>query len=116
MGLDLRMYPVRLDSASIRMIRIDVGAWETAVDHPPFCSAFNDPQPDISLRLQAELPKGVEVWNYPDRSYQQVEYVLDPPGYRRQSRWEDRERSMPYRIVEGDEDFAAHATSGQGVP
>jgi hypothetical protein len=115
MGFDLWTYPVRLDSPSVRGIRVDAATWVTAFGFPPFCSAFGDPVPEVSLRLQAELPPDVEGWSYPDRSYQQAEYLLDPDGYRRLTSWEDRERSMPYRIIEGDEEFAAHAVGVQGV-
>lgn len=115
MGLDLWTYPVRLDSPSISRIRAEAEAWETAVGYPPFCPPQDDPLPEISIRIQAELPSNIEAWNYPDRSYVQAEYLLDPAGFRALSSWQERERSAPYRIVQGQEWFAAHATSGQGI-
>ena len=114
MGLDLWFYPVWLDSPSIRMIRTDAAAWETAVGGP-FCPSPRGAVPDMSLRLQAELPCEVYMWNYPDRSYGQAEYLLDPAGYRTLVSWQERERSLPYRIIEGEQRFAAHAVGGQGV-
>ncbi|MET7399723.1 hypothetical protein ABZS66_40200, partial [Dactylosporangium sp. NPDC005572] len=41
-------------------------------------------------------------------------YLLDPVAYRAVRTWEERERTVAYRIVAGDQAFATHATSGQG--
>ncbi len=42
--------------------------------------------------------------------------ISDPAGYRMRTSWPERERSLPYRIIEGDEVFAVHARGGRGVP
>lgn len=36
--------------------------------------------------------------------------------FNRHGSYEVRERSMPYRINHGDEEFAEHARGGQGPP
>lgn len=41
--------------------------------------------------------------------------LLDPVGFRRSSSYEERERTLEHRVVRGDQRFAEHATSGQGV-
>ncbi|MGH3715107.1 MAG: DUF1877 family protein [Micromonosporaceae bacterium] len=116
MALDLGSYPVRLGSAPMRLIRADARAWQAAVDHPPFCDRPADSLPEVSRQLQAEFPDGLERdWNFPDRSYGQAEYLLDCAGYRTLKSWPERERSLPYRIIEGDEEFAVHATGVQGI-
>lgn len=71
-----------------------------------------------SVRLLGELPEGLapERALFPDRSHEQAEYLLDPLGRRAIESWAERERSVPYRIVHGDEPFADHAAGVQGVP
>lgn len=65
----------------------------------------------------SDWPEGLE-WRvgFLDRSYEAVEYLLDPVTYRLLTDWEQRERSLSYRIVHGDDYFAEHAVSGQGIP
>ncbi|GAA3835404.1 hypothetical protein GCM10022226_66210 [Sphaerisporangium flaviroseum] len=119
MGLDLSASPVRLNSPAVRLIQVDAQAWEFASLHPPFTSPspYDEPLPDVSRELLATLPEGFGIARpYPDRSYGQAEYLLDPAGYRALTGWPERERSLPYRIIEGDRPFADHATGGQGVP
>jgi hypothetical protein len=116
-GLDLWSCPVRLESVPMRLIRSDARVWEVAVDHAPFCDLPAGSLPEISRQLQAEFPDGLHrTWNFPGRSYGQAEYLLDPAGYRMRTSWPERERSLPYRIIEGAEVFAVHATGGQGIP
>lgn len=54
------------------------------------------------------------VEHFGDRSFHQAEYLLDPAAYREIRSWQQRERSIAYRIVNGDEVFAEHARTGQG--
>ncbi|ADD44390.1 DUF1877 family protein [Stackebrandtia nassauensis] len=116
MGVDWSASPVRLASDAMREIREDPQLWETASFYPPF---YDDPEPipEISRRLTADWPEGLE-WRvgFLDRAYNQVEYLLDPVAYRRMEDWARRERSLSYRIVHGDNPFAEHAVSGQGFP
>jgi hypothetical protein len=120
MGLDLSTIATRLDSASVRRIRQDAGACEVAELNPPFSYyAVDEPQPDISRELLADLPDELaHSWFYPfpDRSYQQAEYLIDPAGRRALTSWVERERSLNYRIIHGDEPFADHAVADQGHP
>jgi hypothetical protein len=53
---------------------------------------------------------------FPDRSQEQAEYLLDPLAHRAFGSWEERERSLSYRTIHGDDSFARHAESGQGHP
>jgi hypothetical protein len=53
---------------------------------------------------------------FPDRSQDQAEYLLDPLAHRDLGSWEERERSLPYRTIHGDDRFARHAVSRQGHP
>jgi hypothetical protein len=116
MGLDLQTFPVRLDSTPMRILRSDAQAWEDAVDHPPFCNLPSDSLPEISLQLLASFPNGLGLnYPFPDRSHEQAEYLLDPVGFRALTDWAERERSLPYRIIQGDRVFADHAASGQGM-
>ncbi|MER6951476.1 DUF1877 family protein [Nonomuraea sp. NPDC000554] len=116
MGLDLWASPVRLNSPSMRLIQINAQAWEVASLRPPFSFPEDEPLPDISRELLATLPEGFDfACPFPDRSYGQAEYLLDPAGYRELTGWPQRERSLPYRIIEGDKYFADHATGCQGL-
>jgi hypothetical protein len=104
-GLDFRSIRVPLDADPVRAIRADPALRATAEDYPPFGVRFGDEVlPEISEALLAVLPAGVR-WShhFGDRSFQQAEYLLD----RRVTRtWEERERTMAYRTVFGDERFA----------
>ncbi|QWF81988.1 DUF1877 family protein [Amycolatopsis sp. CA-230715] len=102
MGFDLSALPVRLDSAPLRRIRQDPRAWELADEQIP----------------PSELPHGLasERMLFPNRSHDHAEYVLDPAGRHAIAEWTERERSLPYRIIQGDEPFAEHARGVQGVP
>ncbi|MEU4779573.1 hypothetical protein [Micromonospora sp. NPDC023633] len=105
-----------LGADPVRAIRADPVLWELASEQPPFCRPWaGETLPDISRELLAVLPAGAGwVHSFGDRSFEQAEYLLDPKGHRATRTWEERERSMAYRIVHGDEVFAEHATSGQG--
>jgi hypothetical protein len=117
MGFDLRYLPVHLDCVPMKRIREDPELRSQAIEHPPFSKHVTTVLPEISQQLQAELPHGWR-WGscYPDRTQNQVEYLLDPPAYRCLDGWSRRKRSMPYRIVYGDECFAPQSTGGQGSP
>jgi hypothetical protein len=116
-GFDLRLYPVRLDSAAVALIRADAGVWEQASLHPPFGAIPDEPVPEISHELTAAVPAGFELTKcFLDRSFDQAEYILDPVGHRTRTSWLERQQSMPYRIIHGDQPFAPHARGGQGVP
>ena len=93
MAIDLWTIAVRLDSDPVRAARRDAEAWEA-----------------VSLD-----PRFTRTLVCPDRSYEQMEYLLDPAAYRGLTSWEQRERSMPYRIVQGDCVFADHARGSQGI-
>ncbi|MFI5888515.1 DUF1877 family protein [Actinoplanes sp. NPDC051513] len=118
MGLDFISITVPLDAAPMRMIRTDPGLWELADTHPPFAFADPDydvPLPKVSRQLLAVLPPGSGwISHFNGRAFEQAEYLLDPAAYRAPRTWEERERSMVYRIILGDELFAEHAQSGQG--
>ena len=118
MGLDLWAVPVRLDTAPLRAMRAGADAWEEAADHPPFASSWGEPAPPISREILERIPDGFAgaVLPLPSRSHDQAEYFLDPVAYRTHTSWEERERSLPHRIIRGDREFAEHATSGIGVP
>ncbi len=116
MGIDLKSIAVPLRADAIRAIRADAALWAVADEHPPFGRVWGDePVPEISRALVAALPAGTGwVDHFGDRSFHQAEYLLDPAAYREIQTWRQRERSLPYRIVNGDEVFAEHARSGQG--
>jgi len=116
-GFDLYSFRVRLDAPSIRRIQRDADAWDTAVTEPPFGSrAWTRPPPAISQRLLADFPDGLDQTNhFIDRSFHQAEYVLDPAAYRALTGWPERERSLPFRVIQGDQRFAEHARGTQGV-
>jgi hypothetical protein len=79
----------------------------------------------VSVELLASMPDSGWTALYPDhargihlftdRSYGQAEYLLDPANYRRIDSRAQRERTLPYRVIYGDEYFADHATGGQGI-
>jgi uncharacterized protein DUF1877 len=116
MGVDLRMCAVRLASEPMVQIRTDEAAWRSALDHPPFHWRSCGTPADVS-QLLAEVPNALTLnWDYPDRSFHQLEYLLDPVGYHRLTSYEEREQTLPYRIIEGDQLFAWHARGGQGRP
>jgi hypothetical protein len=98
-------------------MRENVVVWEEAVQHPPFASTWpGEPVPAISRQIVQSLPTGFESWwPFPGRTHGKAEYLIDPVGYRRLRSWEERERSLPFRAVRGDQPFAEHAMSGQGV-
>lgn len=114
-GIDLHSIAVPLDADPVQAIRADAELWAQASDQPPFCGPWGDePLPEISRALRAAIPAGW-VGHFGDRSFRQAEYLLDPVAYRTQARtWQERERTMVYRIINGAEAFAGHATSGQG--
>ncbi len=118
MGLDLRTIAVRLGSEPVRRIRHSADQWQEAAYRPPFGPRLGDEQlPEISLALIAEVPD-VQGWtaHFPDRSHDKAEYLLDPGAARELQTYAERERSLPYRVIFGDEDFAEHARAPQGVP
>lgn len=119
MGFSLESVPVRLDSAPMRALRAaDAEAVDEASLHPPFCERhyFGDPTPAANRELLALLPEGFDrPWRFPGRTHQQAEYLIDPVGHGRIRSREERERSLPYRIIHGDEPFAEHARGTQGV-
>lgn len=117
-GLDLRTIPVRLGAEPVRRIRASAGLWQEAAYRPPFGPRLGEEQlPEISLALIAEVPGG-QGWtgHFPDRSHGKAEYLLAPGTARELGSYAERERSLPYRVIFGDEDFAEHATAPQGVP
>jgi hypothetical protein len=115
-SFDLRSIAVPLDSPPIRRMRADEQAWQEASERPPFVSQdWGEPLPEISRELMDIVPRRW-TWSFPDRSHSQAEYLLDPAGSRALASWAERERSRPFRIIEGDEPFADHARGAQGVP
>ncbi|WP_330186190.1 hypothetical protein KZZ52_49035 [Dactylosporangium sp. AC04546] len=114
--MDVQSLAVSLDADPVRAIRADPELWASASEQPPFCAAWGDePLPDISQALLTAVPAGAGwVRHFEDRSFQQAEYLLDPMAYRAARTWEERERTVAYRIIAGDQAFAEHATSGQG--
>jgi len=73
--------------------------------------------PEISEEILAVVPPGTGwVSHFGDRSHEQAVYLLDPGAYREAHTWDDWERTMTYRMLLGDVEFAEHARSGQGVP
>ena len=115
-GIDLESIAVPLHADPVRAVRGSPALWGTASEHPPFCRARpGEALPAISQALVAVLPSGAGwVHHFVDRSQQQAEYLLDPVAYRTMQTWQEREASMAYRIIHGDEVFAEHALSGQG--
>ena len=113
----MRSIAVPLDAQPLRAIRADARLWQLAAAHPPFTtSPVPDTLPEISHAVLAALPTGSGwVDHFADRSFQQAEYLLDPVGFRRAHSWAQRERTTAYRTVHGDEVFAEHATSAQGM-
>ncbi|MFG1877196.1 DUF1877 family protein [Sphaerisporangium sp. NPDC049003] len=68
---------------------------------------------NLDRRLLAMLPEGFRTTDpFPDRSYNQAEYLLDPAAYRKLSDWPKRELSLPYRIIQGDRRFADRGNLG----
>jgi hypothetical protein len=118
-GIDLRSIAVPLRAEPIRAIRADAALWEQASTSPPFSRRLGDETlPDISRDLLAVMPADTGwVDHFDGRCFQQAEYLLDPLAYRTQARtWHERERTVAYRIVTGDDVFADHARTGQGFP
>jgi hypothetical protein len=119
MGLDVKMVPVRLDSAPMRAIRESAELWAQAELEPPFGSGggTREPVPAISGEITALIPEGFGSYDaFPGRTWMQAEYLLDPVDFRRPGRYDGDERPLPYRIVHGDQRFAEHAIAGQGAP
>ncbi|WP_165494955.1 DUF1877 family protein [Actinomadura roseirufa] len=122
MGIDLRSVPVLLDSEPLQAIRSDAAVWENASWRPPFGSGsgFGEPMPEVNKAMLADRPRSFDTfkgpWHSGSRSYGQAEYALDPAAYRQLNGYEERERSLPYRIVHGDRRFADHALATQGIP
>ncbi|MEU4538150.1 DUF1877 family protein [Streptosporangium sp. NPDC023825] len=74
-----------------------------------FSPPDDKPLSDLDRRLLATLPEEFRTTGpFPDRSYEQAEYLLDPADYRKVNSWPERERSLPYRIIQGDRRFADH--------
>lgn len=119
MGLDLLTVPVRLETAGMRAIRESAEAWEAASFRPPFFEddEYDGPLPRVSREILEHIPDGFEATDhFPDRGFEEVEYLLNLSSERRSGNWEERERSFPYRAVHGDRYFAEHAAGGQGHP
>jgi hypothetical protein len=116
MGLDWECIALPLTADPVRAIRADPGLWEAASTRPPFFDEPEDgPLPQISLDLLAALPDGADwICHFGSRSFHQAEYLLDPASHRQIQTWEEREETLPYRIIHGDETFAEHAQGGQG--
>ncbi|WP_214405903.1 YfbM family protein [Pseudonocardia lacus] len=117
MGLDVRMVPVRLDSPALRAIRDSADTWEQADLHPPFGSGGRgEPLPAVNREIAAQVPEGFGTYHpFPGRTQEQAEYLLDPAARGRSRSYEERERTPAYRAVFGDERFAEHTRSGQGM-
>jgi hypothetical protein len=107
-----------LDAEPVRLIRVDPAVWEQSDGYPPFGGLHpGETLPDISRAILGAVPAGTRwVEHFAGRSFQQAEYLLDPVAYRAERTWEQRKRTMAYRIINGDEYFAEHATSSQGAP
>lgn len=118
MGLDLSAYRLLLDVEPVRRILADRDEFELAYGGPPFHRLIGDEQlPPISRALCAALP-GLTGSDhpYPDRTFGVAEFVLDPDGHRRTRSWVERERTLPYRILHGDDELAEHVVSTTGFP
>jgi hypothetical protein len=118
-GVDLRSIAVPLQAEPIRAIRADAALWEQASTWPPFSARRGgETLPEISRNLLEVVPAGTGwVDHFDGRCFQQAEYLLNPVAYRTQARtWRERERTVAYRIVTGDDVFADHARTGQGFP
>ncbi|WP_345390668.1 hypothetical protein [Nonomuraea salmonea] len=130
--MDLRSVPVRLNSEPVRAMRRDAEVWETASWQPPFHSdsdsdsdagsgsdGIGEPLSETNQAMLADRPSALDTldgpWCSGARDYEQAEYALDPAAYRQWDDYEERERSLPYRIIHGDRHFADHAVSGQGM-
>ncbi|MEU8606409.1 hypothetical protein AB0C29_00145 [Actinoplanes sp. NPDC048791] len=116
-GIELRSIAVPLHAEPIRAIRADAALWEQASTWPPFSPRRGEEAlPEISRDLLAVVPAGAGwVDHFDGRCFQQAEYLMDPVAYRTQARtWRERERTVAYRIVTGDDVFADHARTGQG--
>lgn len=121
MGVDLQSVPVLLGSEPVQAIRRDEALWDTASYQPPFNlnEEIDEPLPEVSQAMMADRPSALHSlkapWCEGRRGFGKAEYALDPAAYRRLDSYEERERSLPYRIIEGDRSFADHARSGQGM-
>jgi hypothetical protein len=103
-----------LESKPLVEIRADETVWEEANAHPPFRGIAHPwvPLPDVNRRLLAEMPDDPDLtWDYPDRSFDQLEYLLDPSGRLSVTSYEEREQTLPYQIVHGDKPFSWVAPS-----
>ncbi|WP_433326224.1 DUF1877 family protein [Spirillospora sp. CA-294931] len=123
MGIDLSSVPVLLDSEPVRAIRCDAGVFEAASWRPPFYFGdedFGEPLPEVSRAMMAGRPAGLDAlegpWHSGARDYGQAEYALDPVRYRSARDYSERERSLAYRVVQGDRPFGEHAVATQGIP
>ncbi|MEV5573006.1 DUF1877 family protein [Spirillospora sp. NPDC052269] len=121
--MDLWSVPVRLDSEPVQVIRRDAAVWETAWWRPPFTTDvdnYGEPLPEVNQAMLADRPSALDTlegpWHSGARGYERAEYALDPAAYRRLDGHEERERSLPYRIIHGDRHFADHTADGQGMP
>ncbi|KHD75363.1 hypothetical protein MB27_23295 [Actinoplanes utahensis] len=110
---------IRLDAEPVRAVRTDARLWNVAEDQPPFCGPWpGEELPDITRRLLAALPEDAKRVHdfFGGRNHQQAEYLLDPVGYRNLRDADARARTAEHRAIFGERLFAAHATSGQGIP
>jgi hypothetical protein len=91
--------------------------WAQADLHPPFGrGGMGEPLPAVNREIAALVPGWAGRFGpFPGRTQEQAEYLLDPDARRRLRTYEERERTLPYRVIFGDHGFAEHAVGGQGV-
>jgi hypothetical protein len=108
-----------LDASPVQALRADPRLWSEAEAHPPFSRPWPaEDLPEVSQVLLAVLSPDTR-WirdHFAGRNHGQAEYLLDPAAFRHVRSWAQREQTPTYRAIFGAGAFAAHASSGQGIP
>lgn len=116
MGIDMRSFPIHLDTDPVRELRADPELCELASGYPPFgFLRRGETLPAINSKLLPVVPAGASwVGHFDDRSFMQAEYLLDPAAYRHARTWEQHEKTTSYRIIRGAETFLYDNTGFRG--
>ncbi|MBX2798506.1 MAG: YfbM family protein [Myxococcales bacterium] len=127
MGLDMTYQAFPRDTGLIELIRAHVDRWDSHLWQIPAWSLPHDADPTTDEeRWLLEQPAVQQVlqrmpdprrWRHRPRSRSQgkLEWILATPEERSLQTYEERARTLPYRMVFGDRVLADHAKGGQGL-
>lgn len=78
---------------------------------------FKEPEFTAARSLFSEYPE-VETWNYnpSSRMHDALIYILNPDSYISSKGYTELEKTLPFRIVKGEQVFSDHLRATQGVP